>query len=363
MAWVEGEGDDDVTHIYTYQNYPYWVSMDDLPNNGFIPGNQNFNTYRRTQYITDMVASNKRAGTTNPIGRHFIAGQSIDTGLNSPAQGGLLTAWIGGISNMDDESKNPPGGWIISPAENLPCRGFGAVTCSLAARARQMWQLQEADNGIGPEDWNPGMGEVVVNYEEGTQIEYLSTSQIGGGLDLVTLSPGQFTAPPTLQDNFGENNVGPFKMSDFYDTGHWNVEIWIVESPTTLGGVEAIEIISNYFLGYPEQGGFGLKMIPSSEGQIHLGGNPTNPTGEVVYDGSDDPTDPTNEGENVPYINDDLGVNIAEGNVTSQNIGQNLIVTNPDAGTVDDAVNRHYGVVSDNIINVIADASSVGNFE
>ena len=105
MPWVEGEGDDDVPYIYTYVNHPFWSPMDQSFGNGFIPGSENFGTYRRTQYITDMVASNKREGTTNPVGRHFIANQDINTGLNAVAQGAQQTAWCEGITNINDESK------------------------------------------------------------------------------------------------------------------------------------------------------------------------------------------------------------------------------------------------------------------
>ena len=66
--------EDETPYYYEYMNYPQWTGGDNYNSvtlGGFIPFSENIDTFRRTQYITDMVASNQGEGTINPKGVNF----------------------------------------------------------------------------------------------------------------------------------------------------------------------------------------------------------------------------------------------------------------------------------------------------
>ena len=326
-----GDPDDTLTYSYVYINYPMWTGGDNynsvsIP--GFIPSDEDITTFRRTQYITDMVASNQGEGTITPTGVNF------DNGLANPWAGGIRHGE--GHSSGFEPNKNPPGGWVIDPQEHIPCRGYNAVTCSLTARARQMWQMQFQDQGIGGTGWNPGWG------------PGLGEADIVGGMDTVKVGPlgDLFEEPVYLTHNFGNVNVGPFKMSDFYNLGHWSVDIIVFEEETIIANAPAIQINNLYFLGDPLYGGYGLKM--KGTGQLHLGGNPNNPAGQA---GSTELAENTNlVGENVNVSYPDWGVNVPEGNVTSTPVNINTDMA--ELASTNAIVGRHFAQVSDNIINL-----------
>lgn len=333
MAGPGDPEDADTPYFYEYANYPIWTGGDNytsLSTPGFIPPDENINTFRRTKYITDMVASNQGEGTINPKGVNF------DNNLSNPWAGGIRGGE--GHSSGYDPNENPPGGWVIDPQEHIPCRGYNAVTCSLTARARQMWQMQFQDQGIGGDDggWLPGWG------------PGLAEADIMGGLDTVKVGPSGdlFGLPVYLTHTFGNVNVGPFKMSDFYGLGHWSVDIIVYEQEIIWANAPAIQITNLYFLGDPLYGGYGLRMKGS--GQLHLGGNPNNPAGQA---GSTELAEGTTlVGENVNVSYPDWGVNVPAGNVTSTPVNINTNMT--ELNSTDALVGRHFSQVSDNIINL-----------
>ena len=173
-------------------------------------------------------------------------------------------------------------------------------------------------------------------------------------MDTVKVGPlgALFNEPVYLTHNFGNVNIGPFKMSDFYNLGHWSVDIIVFEQETTIANAPAIQINTIFFLGDPLYGGYGLKMKGS--GQLHLGGNPNNPAGQA---GSTELAENTNlVGENVNVSYPDWGVNVPEGNVTSTPVNINTDMTEID--TSDAIVNRHFAQVSDNIVNLTTEVAT-----
>lgn len=329
-----GDPEDETPYYYEYMNYPLWTGGSNYSSTtlgGFIPFSEDIDTFRRTKYITDMVASNQGEGTINPKGVNF------DNNAANPWAGGIFA---GEGHSQYDPDKNPPGGWIIDPQEHIPCRGFNAITCSLTARARQMWQMQFQDQGIGEETWLPGWG------------AGMSEAEIMGGLDTVSVGPpgGLFNTPVFLQHNFGNINIGPFKMSDFYNTGHWSVNVVVYEQEEVLNyTTPSIIVTTMFFLGNPINGGYGLKMIGPTGGQLHLGGNPNDPSG---FSGETELVEGTNlVGENINVSYPDWGVDVPQGNVTSTPITINTDME--DIGSADAIVTRHYEQVSDNIINIL----------
>ena len=337
MAGPE-DPEDDTPYFYEYFNMPVWAGGDNFTGVGlfgFIPPSEDLSTFRRTQYITDMVASNKFEGTTAPVGRHFILNQNIDTGDGSTTSGNSA-AWANGI-DISNPQENPGGGWVINPQEHIPCRRYNAQTCSLAARARQMWQMNLIDDSISGDGWGS-------NYNSSTN----GLDSLSGGFDLVNVgSIGElFESPVIASNNFGPETIGPFKMSDFYGTGHWTINTTIAESEIVYANAPAIQIMTIFSLGNPLFGGFGLRM--KSSGQIHLGGNPTNPTGNATPN-EDEGT--TLVGENTGYTDDDFGVSFDEANisVTSTNIRDD----DDDDDIVTTIINSHFGNVSGNILELL----------
>tara|TARA_R110000796_G_scaffold11726_2_gene39488 strand:+ start:4266 stop:5192 length:927 start_codon:yes stop_codon:yes gene_type:complete len=295
MGFIDEIDDNDITVIHHQLNYPLWQSSNASPNPGFIPPDE-FNTYKRTKFITAMVASNVGKNTSTPKGIDFT-GSIYQNTLSI------------------DINQNPPNGfWVINPNETIPCDGYNATNCSLVNRVRQMWELQKNDNGLSTNDWYPN-GDI-------------DTVEVGyNGSDGYL-----FNHPPHTDNTFGFN-PGPYKMSDFYNKGHWSLNSIMVEEPTGPN-----EITIHYYWSVSS----GYKVVPEGE-QIHLGGNPSNPTGV---------SGETSEfsGENVNYeISGDSYQNV---NVVEDTINALDQAINTEVGTLDERINVFYDTVSDSIINI-----------
>ena len=196
-----GEGDDDIT---VNVNIPEYINADTL-------------NVTSTSYITTFIASNIGENGENPQ-----PNDSLTLGGNPP-----------------------PGGWEITPAEIIPCRGYQAVTCSLIAR---MKQFKSHTGGGG--------GSNFVKFMLNSDIDLLNDANS---------VPDLFT-----------NTPGPFKMSDFIDAERFGWESQ--ELSVTFGNTTTITSYRTVSHGY---------QIPNY-GSIYLG--PDNSLGDPTQNDTGDDT-------------------------------------------------------------------------
>ena len=310
-----GDPEDDVNYITVIVTTPTWTET------GVVPTDE-IDTFKRTNYITDMVAGNSGFGTPSYTQSMSFIGDYEANDITQNANDGLA---------INDNASPPMGNWVISPSEKIPVRGYNAVTCSLVNRVRQMWQLQLNDVGQDSQG------------ESWTANEYFDLVNVGGAYNQDSYL---FEDPPTLANTFG-STPGPYKMSDFYNKGHFGINCNVVESET---GTNEITI---YIINHYESG---LRVVSEGD-QLHLGGNNLDPTGT---DGVPDEPEGgvINSGENIGFdVGGDVGL-IGEANVTIQLINIDNLIEDPTLTSEDSITTKHYDTVSDNIINVLIAAAA-----
>ena len=309
-----GDPEDDVNYITVIVTTPTWTEAGVVPTDGI-------DTFKRTSYITDMVAGNLGYGTPSYTQSMSFIGDYEANDTTQNANDGLA---------INDNASPPMGNWVISPSEKIPVRGYNAVTCSLVNRVRQMWQLQLNDVGQDSQG------------ESWTANEYFDLVNVGGAYNQDSYL---FEDPPTLANTFG-STPGPYKMSDFYNKGHFGINCNVVEEET---GTDEITIYIIYSYNN------GLRVVGEGS-QLHLGGNSLNP------EGTDSPGQQeqiVNSGENVPFdVGGDVGV-IIEANVTTQLINIDTLIEDPTLTSEASITTKHYDTVSNNIINVLIAAAEL----
>ena len=220
-----GVGDNDPIISTNYVNQPIWT---ELPS-GMIPTGQ-FSTYKRTKFITAMVAGDNGAFTQTP--------QETSYPINI--------------------SDSPAGGWVISPNETIPCRGYLATNCSLAVRVRQMLELELNDEG-----GTTNNGTIFADTSDTHNAVHAATPEVGGegGGSIIN---GTNASIGVSTNKFYQSNQskqpGPFKMSDFRNASHF--------------GIDSTEFEFNGVNNITYSISTGLKMEGGS-GPIHLGGDNT----------------------------------------------------------------------------------------
>tara|TARA_R110002167_G_scaffold251825_3_gene458085 strand:+ start:4010 stop:4969 length:960 start_codon:yes stop_codon:yes gene_type:complete len=300
--------EDDVTYITNVVTTPTWTEAGVVPTDGI-------DTFKRTNYITDMVAGNLGFGTPSYTQSMSFIGDYEANDITQNANDGLA---------INDNASPPMGSWVISPSEKIPVRGYNAVTCSLVNRVRQMWQLQL--NDVGQD--NQG--------ESWAANEYFDLVNVGGTYNQDSYL---FEDPPTLDNTFGFT-PGPYKMSDFYNKGHFGINCNVVEEET---GTDEITIYIIYSYNN------GLRVIGEGH-QLHLGGNSLNPEG---VNSPNQEGQIVNSGENVGFdVGGDVGF-ISEANVTTQIIDIHTLMEDPNLTSEANIISKHYDTVSNNIINVL----------
>lgn len=188
---------------------------------------QSLPRYPATRFITTMVAGNKGSGSSQPQSINFTSGL---LGINVNPQ--LATTYFNGA---------PWQATGFNPAQTIPCMGSGAKDCSLAVRARQMWQLNKNDNSNT--DPNP-------NFNNAGAFNTVQIGTLFSNEDDFTLG------------NVFRQSPGPFKMSDFHNAGHGGIIVNMISYPFSYGFVSGTSTRVSYRILH------GLSM---ATGQIHLG--------------------------------------------------------------------------------------------